>query len=232
LFTKPAAPLPPHGLTLSRTLLTLALSHGQVYDLVDDNEFQDLVDKRRQADDFVVDDDGLGYVDYGEEEWEGEASDGEEVAMQLTSCFDVVAGFTIRSDKADAAQEAYLQHNQEKHPEVLKKERAPPLEVQEHLLLRSDNNATGFHCVTCTLSGRFTAKCETHPCRGKSVGTFTTAEEAAQAYLQHHQEVHPEELEKERAPPLQVQEHFLIRSAKSSTGYKGVHPHRGRNQAT
>ena len=61
-----------------------ALSHGQVYDLVDDNEYQDLVDKRRQADDFVVDDDGLGYVDYGEEEWEGEASDGEEVAQHST----------------------------------------------------------------------------------------------------------------------------------------------------
>ena len=61
-----------------------ALSHGQVYDLVDDNEYQDLVDRRRHADDFLVDDDGLGYVDYGEEEWEGEASDGEEVAQHST----------------------------------------------------------------------------------------------------------------------------------------------------
>lgn len=39
----------------------------EVYDEVTEEEYQQLVRKRQQADDFVVDDDGLGYVDDGEE---------------------------------------------------------------------------------------------------------------------------------------------------------------------
>lgn len=39
----------------------------EVYDEVTEEEYQDLVRKRQQADDFVVDDDGLGYADDGEE---------------------------------------------------------------------------------------------------------------------------------------------------------------------
>lgn len=38
-----------------------------MYDEVTEDEYQDLVRKRQQADDFVVDDDGLGYADDGEE---------------------------------------------------------------------------------------------------------------------------------------------------------------------
>jgi hypothetical protein len=41
-----------------------------VYDLVDEDSYTTLVDKRRQKEDFVVDDDGLGYHDDGEE-WNG-----------------------------------------------------------------------------------------------------------------------------------------------------------------
>ena len=38
-----------------------------VYDLVDEEEYVDLVNQRRHREDFVVDDDGLGYHDDGEE---------------------------------------------------------------------------------------------------------------------------------------------------------------------
>jgi hypothetical protein len=37
--------------------------------------------------------------------------------------------------------------------------------------------------------------CHTSPCRHNNLGNFGTPEEAAQAYLQHHQKEHPEELE-------------------------------------
>ena len=38
-----------------------------VYDYVDEDEYRELVDQRRRREDFVVDDDGLGYQDDGEE---------------------------------------------------------------------------------------------------------------------------------------------------------------------
>lgn len=38
-----------------------------IYEIVDENEYQNLVESRRQREDFVVDDDGLGYYDDGEE---------------------------------------------------------------------------------------------------------------------------------------------------------------------
>ncbi|KAG7347959.1 B family DNA polymerase [Nitzschia inconspicua] len=38
-----------------------------VYDVVDEEEYRSLVESRRQREDFVVDDDGLGYYDDGEE---------------------------------------------------------------------------------------------------------------------------------------------------------------------
>eukprot|EP00624_Nannochloropsis_granulata_P002925 evm.model.NODE_24774_length_12371_cov_25.832430.2 len=38
-----------------------------VYDVMDEDEYEDLVRKRRQREDFVVDDEGLGYYDDGEE---------------------------------------------------------------------------------------------------------------------------------------------------------------------
>lgn len=38
-----------------------------MYDEVTEEQYQELVRKRQQADDFVVDDDGLGYADDGEE---------------------------------------------------------------------------------------------------------------------------------------------------------------------
>ena len=38
-----------------------------VYDVLDEDQYEDLVRKRRQREDFVVDDEGLGYYDDGEE---------------------------------------------------------------------------------------------------------------------------------------------------------------------
>jgi hypothetical protein len=80
-------------------------------------------------------------------------------------------------------------------------------------LIRSDraNNTTGFKGVS-PHHGRYQAMCTTSPCRNNHLGNFDTPEEAAQAYLHHYQKEHPEELKKKKqAPPLQVQEHLLIR---------------------
>jgi hypothetical protein len=141
----------------------------------------------------------------------------------------------------EEAAQAYLQHWEEEHPEEHEKERqrgprAPPpvlLPVQEHLLIRSDRSSSGFKGVYPN-QGRYQAKCDTAPCRHHFLGRYDTPEEAAQAYLQHCEKEHPEELEKERAPrPVlrPVQEHLLIRSAKNITGYKGVRLQDGRYRA-
>ena len=61
--------------------------------------------------------------------------------------------------------------------------------MQEHLLIRSDKSQTGFKGVTPN-KGRYQAKCDTSPCRHNHLGSFGTPEEAAQAYLQHHQHSH------------------------------------------
>lgn len=44
-----------------------------IYEYVDEDEYQKVVDARRQREDFIVDDDGLGYYDDGEEHLGGEA---------------------------------------------------------------------------------------------------------------------------------------------------------------
>ena len=65
--------------------------------------------------------------------------------------------------------------------------------MQGRLLIRSDRGSTGYKGVTLN-RGRYTAKCTTPPCSRYGLGTFDTSEEAAQAYLLHHQEKeHPEE---------------------------------------
>jgi hypothetical protein len=130
----------------------------------------------------------------------------------------------------EEAAQAYLQHYQKEHPEELKKEQAPPLQVQEHLLIRSDKGKTGYKGVK-PVGSRYQAACTTPPCRLDHLGTFGTPEEAAQAYLQHHQKEHPGALKKKRAPPLQLQEHLLIRYDLNFTGYTGVAPNHGRYQA-
>jgi len=49
-------------------------------------------------------------------------------------------------------------------------------------------------------NGRYRAECSTSPCRHNYLGTFGTPEEAAQAYLQHQEKEHLEELGKQRVP--------------------------------
>jgi hypothetical protein len=147
----------------------------------------------------------------------------------------------------EEAAQAFLQHWQTIHPEELKKElekeRTPPpvlLPVQEHLLMRSDKGSTGFKGVHQD-RGRYQATCNTALCHNHYVGKFDTPEEAAQAYLQHWETNHPEELEKERAPPLQVLlpvqqcHHLVIWSTTSNSDCKEREPshkvQKGRYQA-
>jgi hypothetical protein len=111
----------------------------------------------------------------------------------------------------------------------------PPVlpEVQHHLLIPSDKAKSGYKGVNSN-HGRYMAQCNTSPCHHGHLGMFGTSEEAAQVYLQHWEKEHPEELAKERVPRsvlLPVQEHLLIRSDRSSTGFTGVYPNKGRYQA-
>jgi DNA polymerase alpha subunit A len=45
---------------------------NQLYDEVDDEDYKKIVRKRLDDDDFVVDDNGEGYVDDGREEWDND----------------------------------------------------------------------------------------------------------------------------------------------------------------
>jgi hypothetical protein len=159
-----------------------------------------------------------------------------QVQCNTTPCHNQNLG---RFGTPEEAAQAYLQHWQTNHPKELEKERqrTPPpvlLPVQEHFLMRSDKSSTGFKGVF-QYRGRYQAKCTTASCHNHNYhGTFDTPEEAAQAYLQHWETNHPEELEKERAPRpvlLPVQEHLLMRSDRGSTGFKGVHLDKGRYKA-
>jgi hypothetical protein len=106
----------------------------------------------------------------------------------------------------EEAARVYLKHWEQTHPEVLEKERArrPPLlyPVQPYLLIRSDRSSTGFEGVQPHASGRYKVQCCTSACRtsrgAKYLGSFSSTEEAAQVYLQHHWECHPEELVQKR----------------------------------
>jgi DNA polymerase alpha subunit A len=51
-----------------------------VYDDLDEDQYQDLVRKRRE-DNFIEDDDGNGYVDFGQDDWDDEAYSGDEEPM-------------------------------------------------------------------------------------------------------------------------------------------------------
>ena len=106
----------------------------------------------------------------------------------------------------EEAAQAYLQHWETEHPEELEKERQQP-----HSSAASSAGAPS-HAVgqgldwiqgCASTQGRYQATCNTAPCRNHHLGTFGTPEEAAQAYLQHWETNHPEELEKERqqGPP-------------------------------
>ena len=61
-------------------------------------------------------------------------------------------------------------------------------------LIRSARSKTGYKGVS-PHKGRYQAKCSTSPCRKNNLGTFDIPEDAAQSYLQHHQEEHKHEAE-------------------------------------
>lgn len=83
-----------------------------VYDEVDDQAYQALVAKRRADNDFVVDDDGLGYADDGEEHMgrdDGDADDdddGEDIDDELDELDDLVdPGSSASGAKGEGAKE-------------------------------------------------------------------------------------------------------------------------------
>jgi DNA polymerase alpha subunit A len=55
---------------------------GLVYDEVDESEYEAIVNARREREDFVVDDDGLGYHDDGEEHFGDRETDGKKEAVK------------------------------------------------------------------------------------------------------------------------------------------------------
>jgi hypothetical protein len=55
---------------------------GLVYDEVDETEYEAIVNARREREDFVVDDDGLGYHDDGEEHFGDRETDGKKEAVK------------------------------------------------------------------------------------------------------------------------------------------------------
>ena len=52
-------------------------AEGDIYEDVGEDEYQEIVKKRRE-DEFIEDDDGAGYVDFGQEDWDDEAYSGDE----------------------------------------------------------------------------------------------------------------------------------------------------------
>ena len=56
-------------------------------------------------------------------------------------------------------------------------------------LVRSERSVSGYKGVQPD-KGRYQATCRTSPCHNNHLGMFDTPEEAAQAYLQHHQHSH------------------------------------------
>ena len=109
--------------------------------------------------------------------------------------------FLGRFATVEEAAAAFLQHWEKDHPEQLEKarrqeqlakERVPRpvlLQVQQHLLIRSDKAKSGYKGVHQN-KGRYEAGCTTSSCHHNHLGSFGTTEEAAQAYLQHHQVHH------------------------------------------
>ena len=85
----------------------------------------------------------------------------------------------------EEAAQAILQHYQTEHTKQ-------SLQVQEHLLIRSDKAKSGFKGVSAR-RGRYQAECNIAPCDHNYLGTFDIPEDAAQHYLQHYQEKHSEE---------------------------------------
>ena len=112
--------------------------------------------------------------------------------------------FSGMFDTAEEAAQAYLQHREVAHPAELEKDRlrepkAAPMVLRaieiEKLIKSHRNNPTGFKGVAKDKNS-FASNCYMPPCKRNNLGYFKLPEEAAQAYLQHVEEIHPEELVK------------------------------------
>ena len=93
-----------------------------------------------------------------------------------------------KKKKKKEAKEAMMAEK-EKKKEAKEALKTVLLPVQEHLLIKSDTNKTGFKGVKSN-HGRFQAQCSTSPCLDTHLGMFGTPQEAAQAYLQHRLQAH------------------------------------------
>ena len=65
--------------TLSKTEQTGDSDDDAIYDEVSEDEYRSIVRGRLMDDDFIEDDDGSGYVDHGQDEWDRRA-DGDTAA--------------------------------------------------------------------------------------------------------------------------------------------------------
>ena len=65
---------------LKRTEQFAVAEEGDVYEDVDEDEYQELVKKRRE-DNFIEDDDGGGYADFGQDDWDDADYSGDEDPM-------------------------------------------------------------------------------------------------------------------------------------------------------
>ena len=140
------------------------------------------------------------------------------VKIQVIACFDAWRPLLATIGAGSAVGVAGMKEASDELADLMMSHggAASSRDGEEHLI-RSDraNSTTGFKGVqTLSHGGRYTATCKTPPCRNNYLGIFGIPEEAAQAYLQHQEKQHPEELEKEWARPvlLPIQEHLLIRS--------------------
>jgi hypothetical protein len=58
-----------------------AVEEEDIYDDLNEDEYQELVKKRRE-DNFIEDDDGNGYVDFGQDDWDDAEYSGDEEEMR------------------------------------------------------------------------------------------------------------------------------------------------------
>mmetsp|Transcript_18898 Transcript_18898/g.27965 ORF Transcript_18898/g.27965 Transcript_18898/m.27965 type:complete len:1429 (+) Transcript_18898:96-4382(+) len=89
-------------------------TEDDVYEVVQEDEYQQLVESRRQREDFVVNDDGLGYYDDGEELMGDEAAAGEKrKASKKTNDLSIAALKRARKQRRSREEEAPEQDDQQ-----------------------------------------------------------------------------------------------------------------------
>eukprot|EP00924_Labyrinthula_sp_SR-Ha-C_P007139 augustus_masked-scaffold_8-processed-gene-10.12-mRNA-1 protein AED:0.41 eAED:0.42 QI:0/-1/0/1/-1/1/1/0/1314 len=109
----------------------------KIYDVVDEAEYQEIVRQRREGAAFVVDDDGTGYIDHGEEVLFGrkvdpeEEEDEEDVQPEKTSKKRKnVAEYSLKKFWNKAAKKSRKQGNLEKNKLIKKKEQEAEKELE------------------------------------------------------------------------------------------------------